>query len=205
MGIIPAPLITKIMEPSNISQAVTFENKVTVSVPAGILNSKQTLAIAPLRKCHRLLFAGIGEMAGYTITLGNLQEFNKPLIIEMAYDPAKAARRPCSSESALCRLLGYNTEFMGVFAGHSGHPTQYCHYHDRPPDYMEGLLYPPRLWCERSDHFLVVYDRQIPAIIGSKQVTGSVFASDVSGYLETSFTAYSKAGFKMPSGQAHVL
>ena len=199
----PPPLISKPLEPSASAQTLSWNDKVTVTIPGGLLNGKQTLAIAPPQDVPPPTFKAIGEMAGYTITLGDLREFKKELSIDIAYDPAKLPD-DLSPQKALFASYWDPGQKLWVYTPitvdaqrkvvtiKTNHLTTWKVYY-----ILRGY------GVKESDHFLVIYDKQTAAIVGSRQVSASPFANDVSGYLEQAYKAYAKAGFTMPSGQTH--
>ena len=201
---VPPPLVSRALEPSTSAQTLSWNDKVTVTIPGGLLDGKQTLAIAPAQAVPPPPFKGIGEMAGYTITLGDLQEFKKPLTIEIAYDPAKLPD-DLSPQKALFASFWDTAQKLWVYSPvtvdtqrkvvtiKTNHLTSWKLYY-----VLQGY------GVKESDHFLVIYDKQKVAIVGSKQVSAAPFANDVSGYLEQAYAAYDAAKFTMPSGRTHV-
>ena len=199
----PPPLISKPLESSASAQTLSWNDKVTVTIPGGLLNGKQTLAIAPPQDVPPPTFKAIGEMAGYTITLGDLREFKKELSIDIAYDPAKLPEDLAPRKALFAsfwdpgqKLWVYTPVTVdtqrNVATIKTNHLTTWKVYY-----ILRGY------GVKESDHFLVIYDKQTAAIVGSRQVSAAPFANDVSGYLEQAYTAYAKAGFRMPSGQTH--
>lgn len=204
---VPPPLISKALEPSTSEQTLSWSDKITISVPAGLLEAKQILAIAPAQDVPPPTFKGIGEMAGYTVTLGNLQEFKKPLTIEVAYDPAKLPE-DLAPQKALFASFWDSAQKLWVYAPVTVDPQRKVVVIKTDHLTTWKVYYILRGYgVNDSDHFLVVYDKQTAAIVGSKQVSASSFANDVSSYLEQAYAAYApapnKPGFRMPSGQTH--
>lgn len=200
----PPPLISKALEPSSSDQTLSWNDKITVSIPAGLLESKQTLAIAPPQDVPPPTFKGIGEMAGYTVTLGNLREFKKPLTIEIAYDPAKLPEE-LAPQKALFASYWDPGQKLWVYMPVTVDPQRKVVTIKTNHLSTWKVYYIVRGYgVKESDHFLVVYDRQTAAIVGSSQVSARPFADDLSNYLEQAYAAYARAGFKMPSGQTHV-
>ncbi|MBI3743686.1 MAG: hypothetical protein HY261_05290, partial [Chloroflexi bacterium] len=191
----PSPLIAKPLEASTAVQTLSWQDKVTVIIPGGLLTSPQSLAIAPAQNLPAPPQKGVGEMAGYTVTLGNAQEFKKPLTIEMAYDPTKLPE-DLSPQKALFASFWDTSQNLWVNSPitvdtqrnvatiKTNHLTTWKLYY-----ILRGY------GVKDSTHFLVVYDKQAPAIVGSAQVAANQFANQVSGYLEQAYTAYSDAKF----------
>ncbi|MBI2867678.1 MAG: hypothetical protein HYX97_05020 [Chloroflexi bacterium] len=202
-----APLVSKVLEPSTSAQTLSWKDQVTVSIPAGLLDGKQTLAIAPAQAVSPPTFKGIGEMAAYTVTLGNLQEFKKPLTIEIAYDPTKLPG-DLAPQKALFASFWDPEQKLWVYSPvtvdtqrkvvviKTDHLTTWKVYY-----ILQGY------GVKESYHFLVVYDKQVIPIVSGKQVSALSFSNDVSGYLEQAYAAYApatnKPGFRMPGGQTH--
>ena len=202
----PPPLISKPLEPSASAQTLSWNDKVTVTIPGGLLDSEQTLAIAPVQDLPAPTFKGISEMAGYTITLGDIRQFKNEIAIEMAYDPAKLPD-DLSPQQALFASYWDPGQELWVYTPVAVDTQR--NVATIATDHLTAwrLYYVARGYgVKESDHFLVVYDKKSVAIVGSRQVDSSPFASDLSGYLEqayAAYAAYAKVGFRMPSGQTH--
>jgi len=76
------------MAPSDTDQVITFDTRLTLTVPAGALQSAQTLFIHPMTGTHidaKLL----GPLTLFDIRLGGQTRFDPPLVIELPFDPAR--------------------------------------------------------------------------------------------------------------------
>jgi len=84
-----APLVTKSVTPSTSPQIVSYQDKVGVIIPAGTLDSNQTVSISPApsglpaNPC-----TGLTEVASYDVSIGNLKDLKRPVTVEIAYDPS---------------------------------------------------------------------------------------------------------------------
>jgi len=83
------PLVSQEITPSDKVQTVSWKDQVKVTIPAGLVDSKQTLTIASAPNLPPPPFKGFSQLAALDISLGKLQDFGKPLIVEIAYDPSK--------------------------------------------------------------------------------------------------------------------
>jgi hypothetical protein len=84
------PLVSKTLAPSADPQTLGEEGQVMVTIPGGLLNNEQTLAVSSVAGFQEPSFPVASQLvAAYEISLGELHNLDKPLIIEMAYDPAK--------------------------------------------------------------------------------------------------------------------
>ncbi|OGX14719.1 MAG: hypothetical protein A2351_02280 [Omnitrophica bacterium RIFOXYB12_FULL_50_7] len=73
--------------PSDKEQTVSWKDQVKVTIPAGLVDSKQTLTIAHTPTLPPPTIPGLIAMGGFDISLGDVHEFKKDLTIEIAYDP----------------------------------------------------------------------------------------------------------------------
>ena len=83
-------LMTQQVMPSDQPQTVDYQNRIRVTIPAGLITEAQTLTIAEFAnkdvpQDQELQFK---ELAQYDITLGDLHKFDKKITVEVPYDPS---------------------------------------------------------------------------------------------------------------------
>ncbi|MGD1120279.1 MAG: hypothetical protein ABR886_12495, partial [Dehalococcoidales bacterium] len=83
------PLAHQTLSPSPTAQKVSWNDQVTMTVPGGLLTDSETLTISRVDNAPADGFAGATPLAAYDVSLGDLKEFDTPLTLEIAYDPAK--------------------------------------------------------------------------------------------------------------------
>lgn len=95
-------LVSEKLEPDSAARTVTDGQRLSVTVPGGLLQSPQPLSIAAIEEAP-LPSPGTTMLAGYDIRLGELHQFDQPLVIELAYDPAQLdASQPVDAQ-IVCR------------------------------------------------------------------------------------------------------
>ena len=84
-------LVSQQVMPSNQPQTVNYQDRVKVTIPAGLIKSAQTLTIAEFAKgaVPRDPELQFKEIALYDITLGDLHQFDQNITVEVPYDPSQ--------------------------------------------------------------------------------------------------------------------
>lgn len=108
------PLVREVLAPADELQGLSWEGLVTLSVPGGLLTEPQPATIASVVGLPPpALPLPAQVLAQYDISIGDLQTFAQPLVIELAYDPGQLrGQRP--AEEALAAL--YWDEQLGEWA-----------------------------------------------------------------------------------------
>ncbi|MBI4319009.1 MAG: IPT/TIG domain-containing protein [Chloroflexi bacterium] len=76
------------LKPSNEIQAFSYQGEVVVIVPGGLLKAPQTLSIAPVATAPAPNSEDLKQVALYDVSLGDLHELEKEIVIEVAYGSA---------------------------------------------------------------------------------------------------------------------
>jgi hypothetical protein len=80
------PLVSQPLKPSSEAQTVSYQDKVRVTVPGGLLKSEETLTISAVGNPPPMKIPAFEVGTIYDIALGNQHEFDQPITIELAYD-----------------------------------------------------------------------------------------------------------------------
>ena len=80
---------TVTIAPSSQPTTVSIGPGVSVTVPAGLLTSAQTLTVTPISSPPAPIYAGLEMGGAYDIQLGGLHSFSQELTIRIKYDPAR--------------------------------------------------------------------------------------------------------------------
>lgn len=92
-----SPLASEVLAPSDAVQGLSWEGRATVSLPGGLLTEPQPVTIASVAGLPApALPLPAQTLALYDISVGDLHAFDQPLVVELAYDPARlrGARPP---------------------------------------------------------------------------------------------------------------
>jgi hypothetical protein len=83
-------LVSQTVGPSRDTQAIEAGDEVAIWLPAGLLESPQRLTVEARADAPELHFpAPVQPLGIFEIRLGDMTAFAEPLIIALAYDPAK--------------------------------------------------------------------------------------------------------------------
>lgn len=202
--------------------SVNLGNDIAVTVPAGVLSTTKKLTINKLDPSNLALATGtnqqrgVADLAGYEINLGDMKQFNLPVAIQMAYDPAKIDS-DLPPEKAL--LAAYWDTEENAWETVPVHVDTAKKTVDIYTDHLtiwklSHIMRGYKIY--ESDHFIVVYDPKKSVKVGvemdvtakgtatptTKVVTQEQdalgFAQRVATYAEESYKAYMKANFKDP-------
>jgi len=192
------PLVSKELEPSANAQLVSYQDKVGVIISGGTLESTQTVTISPAPDLPAPPFPGFTELAAYNISMGDVHEFNNPLIIEVAYDP-NSIPSELTPDKALS--VGYwdtdqNEWISTPFAVDTTRNVVMI-----PTTHLTCW----KIWAKakgwdwkENDHFVVFYDPNGTVLIGGKASgTTADLAERVGTILGQAYTSYATAGFNM--------
>ena len=84
------PLVSQKLAPSADPQTVGEEGRVRVTVPGGLLSEERTLTISSVEGYSEPRFPVTAQVTAiYDVSLGDLHQLDMPLLVELAYDPAK--------------------------------------------------------------------------------------------------------------------
>jgi hypothetical protein len=183
------PLTTETLQPSAQDQQVAWKDQVTVTMPAGTLQTSQKMTISSVDTELPPKNEGFTALSTYDVSLGNLHEFEKPLTIALAYDPAKLGGQP--PETSLCvswwdetrntwwRTVSQVDSARNVVVIQTKHLTRWR---------LEMWL-----WGDEklnSDHFIVVWNKGDSPTINKAAQDPAKFAATVSGYMESAYKKY---------------
>jgi hypothetical protein len=82
-------LVTQSLQPSNTDQTVKYEDKVAVTVPGGALKQQDTVTISSVTNAPGWDYAERNDVGIYSISFSGSATFDKPLVLEFAYDPSQ--------------------------------------------------------------------------------------------------------------------
>jgi hypothetical protein len=198
-----------VVEPSTDPQTVTFGD-VSVTIPGGLLSSSETLKVTELTDAPPPNFKGLGMGGAYDIQLGELHQFDQPIMINLHYD-ASVLRDDISLER--CISVAYFDDNQGVWVETPATIDQ---------DKQEIAVATRHLtkwgwfmWLRgypviENDRFTLVYDPNElnDPMLGpvysvtddSNHVDANVpdYIEDAQVYLDFAFHRYKAAGFKVP-------
>ena len=100
-----------VVEPSADPQTVTYAD-LSVTIPGGLLSSSETLKVTQLTDAPPPNFKGLGMGGAYDIQLGELHQFDQPLVVRLHYDPS-LLRDDISFERSIS--VAYFDEDQGVW------------------------------------------------------------------------------------------
>jgi hypothetical protein len=84
------PLFAEAVEPSAQDRTVSYKGAVSVTVPGGLLKSREELRISSVEGAPAPRFRGLQHVALYDISMGRPRLLDKELVLEMAYDESRA-------------------------------------------------------------------------------------------------------------------
>ena len=179
-------LVSKSVAPSNQPQTVSWNNAVSVTVPANGVTKAQTLAISAATNPRPTSSDSLQVMDVFEIKLGDQTRFAQPLKLELAFDPQKV------SSPDDVGMAYWNDQAQtwipvpsrvdakrNVVTTHATHLSFWTWY------------YKWRGWdVERSLDFVVVYDPKQTFTIHPRQMSGKDFANFLLGELRSAFGKY---------------
>jgi|GEM_PF-2455720 len=195
-----AILVSQDIVPSDKEQTVSWKDQVKVTVPAGLVDSRQKLTISPAPNLQPHPFKGLSQLAAFDISLGNLHELKKELTIEIAYDPAKVAS-DLPPEKAI-RAAYWNPDWKTWVTSPARVDTRKNMVIVRT-DHLSKLqiMYINQgKGVDETDHFTIVYEKNVWPILlpfNQPQVAQEPvkFAKEVGGYLEHAWSQYLSKGY----------
>ena len=206
-------LSTQEVSPSNSDQTLSYQDKLNIILPGGILPSSQTLIISePTKKLPvtSKLRTLLGE---YDISLGDQHQFDQNLLIEFSYDPKKLDSMIPASEQLTAGFWDNDNlvwvqvpstvdETRNIISISTDHLSIYGFF-----SWAAGYS------ASSSDHFLAIYNEKAissgPAgaytAVSPHVRTGiPPYISDTLEFLESAYLVYSDAGYDLPAGQIDV-
>jgi hypothetical protein len=217
-----AVLVSQDILPSNREQTVSWKDQVRVTIPAGLVDSKQTLTIATAKDISPHPFKGLSPLATFDISLGNLHAFSKDLTIEIAYDLAKM-KSDLSPENALMAMT-WNPELktwaMERFTVDTQRRVVIIRANHLSVEQVSSVAPPYTVY--KPKHFIVVYDPKDAAQVllpeqkvarrgGSRTlplraepVSAEKMVADLGSYLDHAWDEYGRYPFKPLLGDANV-
>jgi hypothetical protein len=206
-------LYSQTVSPSNSDQTISYQDKLNIILPSGVLSNSQTLTISePTKKlpAPSKLRTLLGE---YDISLGDQHQFDQNLLIEFSYDPKELDPKIPASEQL---TAGYWDADNQVWVQVPSTVDETRNVISIPTDHLS--MYGFFSWAagysaSSSDHFLAIYNEKA---ISSGQAgaytavsphvrTGiPPYISDTLEFLESAYLVYSDAGYDLPAGQIDV-
>jgi hypothetical protein len=198
-----------LVAPSADPQTIAFEG-LSVTIPGGLLSASETLKVTPLTDAPPPNFKGLEMGRAYEIQLGQLRQFDQPLVISLRYDPG-VVRDDISIERSIS--LAYFDEDQGVWVESPAKIDQ---------DKQEIAVATTHLtkwgWFMWARGYQVIEDERFTIVYDSNElndpVLGPVYSAtddsnyvdpnvpdyiaDTQAYLNFAFHRYQAAGFKVP-------
>ena len=193
----PAPLVSKTLEPSSSPQLVSYQDRVGVIIPAGTLQSRQTVTISTAPNLPAHPSKGFTQVATYDVSMGNVREFKEPLTIEIAYDPATIPSNisPDKALSVAWWDAGLKTWVNAPFAVDTTRnvimiPTTHL-------SVWEVVALTKGWTLKETEHFKIYYDPNSSFNVGGSTGPAANLATEVGTSLEKAYKAYNDAKFSM--------
>ena len=193
----PAPLVSKILETSSSPQLVSYQDRVGVIIPAGTLQSRQTVTISPAPNLPAHPSKGFTQLAAYDVSMGNVREFKEPLTIEIAYDPATIPSNipPDKALSVAWWDAGLKAWVNAPFAVDTTRnvimiPTTHL-------SVWEVVALTKSWALKETEHFKIYFDPGSSFNVGGSTGPAANMATEVGTSLEKAYKAYDDAKFSM--------
>ena len=206
-------LYSQTVSPSNSDQTISYQDKLNIILPAGVLSNSQTLTISePTKKLPTpsKLRTLLGE---YDISVGDQHQFDQNLLIEFSYDPKELDSKIPASEQLTAGYWDTDNqvwvqvpytvdETRNIITISTNHLSMYGFF-----SWVAGYS------ASSSDHFLAIYNEKAISsgqagsytAVSSHVRTGiPPYISDTLEFLESAYKVYSDAGYDLPAGQIDV-
>ena len=194
----PAPLVSRTLEPSSAPQLVSYQDRVGVIIPAGTLQSRQTVTISTAPNLPAHPSKAFTRLAAYDISIGTIREFKEPLTIEIAYNPSTIPSN-ISPDKALSvgwwdtNLKTWVKEPFAVDTTRNVIMIRTTHL-----TVWEAVAVVKGWALRETEHFKIYYDIESKMEIGTNRwLTADFVGSTIGPGLEDAYKAYDKAGYNM--------
>ncbi|MCD4783144.1 MAG: hypothetical protein K8T10_04845 [Candidatus Eremiobacteraeota bacterium] len=207
------PLTSKTMEPSDEEQTLSWKDQVKVTFPGGAFKNKQKVTISSVEGAPAIGIKCLKGLGAYDISAGDRREFDKPIIIELAYDPAKIKGDYPPEESLLAAYWDERQKTWQIVPTVVDTKRNVVLIGTKHLSLWESCCLLAGWRIEETEHFKIAYDpdskKEVEVGILSARYKGKSitkyrshedFANLVGGLLEHAYKKYTnkKNGFKPP-------
>lgn len=197
------PLVVRTVKPSGDAYVVSYQDKVHVTIPGGMLTSEQPLTIAAVSPSASKNPQGVTELAAYAISLGDRRAFEKPITIELAYNPAQIESDLPPEKALFTAWWDEEEQVWQPVPAQVDTVRNLVRIYTRHLSDWKLYAWDAKHTITENDHFRIVYKRNSEIWIGETYAFAEKFkdpknAEKVGGLLENAYVQYAAKGFKMP-------
>ncbi len=209
------PSLTKLksqqFQPSSDSQTLQSDQGLSVTLPGGVLDKAQEVAISQVKGNIPDGFSGFKPLATFDVTVGDQQTFNKPLAIDYTFDPsALDATRPAKDQifAQVWDTASQTWTLLDVSVDETRHVARVETDHLCPVSF--NMLLSGQVWTETPHFFIYYWPSEVTQLAGpykrhsTDPCTHPDYVCDVGDVLEKVHASYTDKNYVLPDKKIYV-
>ena len=206
-----ARLTSQQFSPSASPQTLQSDQGLSVTLPGGVLDKPQEVAISQVKGEMPTGFSGFKTLATFDITVGDQEIFNQPLAIEYKYDPATLDSTRPAQDQIFAQVWDASTQtwsLLDVTVDEARHVARVETNHLCPVSF--NTLLSGEVWTDTPHFYIYYWPTDVADIAGAykRHSTGPCthpdFVCDVGDLLETDYASYKDKNYTLPSKKIYV-